>query len=162
MGSKASVFGELQLIPSSRRAAGAAKSEAGNVTPYQIHATHAMDARLALADDPENEILKAAMKYHELQAARLKRMEDMTDITDNARPLGPWQAWPGDSADLAPTPQDDPRVAALLDALRNVVEEYDRFRKDEYERGLSPLDDEIHDARAALAAFDTTAGGKDE
>jgi len=43
------------------------------------------------------------------------------------------------------------KLAKALEALSNVVEEYDLFRKDEYERGLSPLDDEIHDARTTLA-----------
>ena len=51
------------------------------MTPYQIQATHAMDARLALANDPENEALKAALTYYELQAARHKRMENDTDRT---------------------------------------------------------------------------------
>jgi len=45
----------------------------------------------------------------------------------------------------------DAKLAKAVDALRNVVEEYDLFRKDEYERGMSPLDDEIYDARATLA-----------
>jgi hypothetical protein len=39
----------------------------------------------------------------------------------------------------------------VVDALENVIEEYDLFRKDEYERGLAPLDDEIHEARTTLA-----------
>jgi predicted nucleic acid-binding Zn-ribbon protein len=43
------------------------------------------------------------------------------------------------------------KLAKAVETLRNVVEEYDLFRKDEYERGLSPLDDEIHDARTTLA-----------
>jgi C4-type Zn-finger protein len=42
-------------------------------------------------------------------------------------------------------------LARVVDALENVIEEYDLFRKDEYERGLAPLDDEIHDARTTLA-----------
>ena len=46
------------------------------------------------------------------------------------------------------------KLAKAVDALRNVVEEYDLFRKDEYERGLSPLDDEIHDARTTLAELE--------
>ena len=52
-------------------------------------------------------------------------------------------------ADLCDPTQDE-RVKALVDALRKVIEEYDEFLKDEYMRGLSSLDDEIHDARAAL------------
>ena len=43
------------------------------------------------------------------------------------------------------------KLAKAVEALGNVVGEYDLFRKDEYERGLSPLDDEIHDARIILA-----------
>jgi len=43
------------------------------------------------------------------------------------------------------------KLAKAVEALGNVVGEYDLFRKDEYERGLSPLDDEIHDARTTLA-----------
>ena len=42
-------------------------------------------------------------------------------------------------------------LAKAVEALQNVIGEYDLFRKDEYERGLAPLDDEIHEARAALA-----------
>lgn len=42
-------------------------------------------------------------------------------------------------------------LAKAMEALRNVVVEYNLFRKDEYERGLSPLDDEIYDARTTLA-----------
>jgi len=45
----------------------------------------------------------------------------------------------------------DDKLAKAEVALGNVVEEYDLFRRDEYERGLSPLDDEIHDARTTLA-----------
>ena len=52
-------------------------------------------------------------------------------------------------ADLC-DPMQDERVKALVDALRKVIDEYDEFLKDEYMRGLSSLDDEIHDARAAL------------
>ncbi|MGR3524883.1 MAG: hypothetical protein ACU0CT_02650 [Paracoccaceae bacterium] len=44
----------------------------------------AMDVRLALADDPENEALKAALTYHELQAARHKRMTDMDRFIEAA------------------------------------------------------------------------------
>ena len=43
------------------------------------------------------------------------------------------------------------KLAKAVEVLGNVVEEYDLFRTDEYERGLSPLDDEIHDARTTLA-----------
>jgi hypothetical protein len=43
------------------------------------------------------------------------------------------------------------KLAKALEALENVIGEYDLFRKDEYERGLAPLDDEIHEARATLA-----------
>jgi hypothetical protein len=45
------------------------------------------------------------------------------------------------------------KLAKAVGTLRDVVDEYDRFRKDEYERGLSPLDDEMYDARATLAAI---------
>ena len=48
------------------------------------------------------------------------------------------------------------KLAKAVEALRNVVEEYDLFRKDEYERGMSPLDDEIHDARTTLVAVSKT------
>jgi|DEB0MinimDraft_3_1074331.scaffolds.fasta_scaffold01790_18 hypothetical protein len=48
----------------------------------------------------------------------------------------------------------DAKLAKAVEALRNVVEEYDLFRKDEYERGMSPLDDEIHDARTTLAELE--------
>lgn len=48
-------------------------------------------------------------------------------------------------------PTVSPDVAALVKALENVIGEYDLFRKYEYERGLAPLDDEIHEARTALA-----------
>jgi len=51
--------------------------------------------------------------------------------------------------DMQPTVSPD--VAALVEALENVIGEYDLFRKEEYDRGLAPLDDEIHEARAALA-----------
>lgn len=44
-----------------------------------------------------------------------------------------------------------PEVLALVEALENVIGEYDLFRKEEYDRGLAPLDDEIHEARATLA-----------
>lgn len=43
------------------------------------------------------------------------------------------------------------KLAKAAEALQNVIGEYDLFRKDEYERGLAPLDDEIHEARATLA-----------
>jgi hypothetical protein len=46
------------------------------------------------------------------------------------------------------------KLAKAVEAIRNVVEEYDLFRKNEYERGLSPLDDEIHEARATLAEIE--------
>ena len=51
----------------------------------------------------------------------------------------------------AAQPTVSPDVVALVEALENVIGEYDLFRKYEYERGLAPLDDEIHEARAALA-----------
>ena len=43
------------------------------------------------------------------------------------------------------------RLGKAVEALQNVIGEYDLFRKNEYERGLAPLDDEIHEARATLA-----------
>jgi hypothetical protein len=43
------------------------------------------------------------------------------------------------------------KLAKAVEALDNVVVEYDLFRKYEYERGLSSLDDEIEDARTTLA-----------
>ena len=43
------------------------------------------------------------------------------------------------------------KLQKAMEALGNVVGEYDLFRKDEYERGLSPLDHEIYDARITLA-----------
>ena len=43
------------------------------------------------------------------------------------------------------------KLAKMVEALDNVVKEYDLFRKYEYERGLSSLDDEIEDARSTLA-----------
>jgi len=43
------------------------------------------------------------------------------------------------------------KLAKAVEVLRNVVEEYDWFREDEYERGMAPLDDKIHYARTALA-----------
>jgi hypothetical protein len=46
------------------------------------------------------------------------------------------------------------KLAKAVEAIRNVVEEYDLFRKNEYERGLSPLDDEIHAARTTLAEIE--------
>lgn len=42
-------------------------------------------------------------------------------------------------------------LAKAVEALENVIGEYDLFRKYEYERGLAPLDDEIHEACATLA-----------
>ena len=45
---------------------------------------------------------------------------------------------------------------AAVKALESVIGEYDLFREAEYERGLAPLDDEIHEARAALAAVSET------
>ena len=50
-------------------------------------------------------------------------------------------------------------LAKAVEALDNVVVEYDLFRKYEYERGLSSLDDEIEDARTTHAEL---KGGKDE
>jgi polyhydroxyalkanoate synthesis regulator phasin len=47
--------------------------------------------------------------------------------------------------------EHEAKLAKALEALENVIGEYDLFRKDEYERGLAPLDDEIHEARATLA-----------
>lgn len=43
------------------------------------------------------------------------------------------------------------RLGKAVEALENVIGEYDLFREAEYERGLAPLDDEIHEARATLA-----------
>ena len=48
------------------------------------------------------------------------------------------------------------KLAKALEALQNVTGEYDLFRKYEYERGLAPLDDEIHNARATIAAVSET------
>lgn len=56
-------------------------------------------------------------------------------------------------ADLAPTPQDA-RVTALVEALRRLVANLDE--------GDFISTTRIEEARAALAAFDTTTGGKDE
>ena len=76
--------------------------------------------------------------------------------------IPPFPSWNDDEADPSMNqtveyrradlcdPMQDERVKALVDALRKVIEEYDEFLKDEYMRGLSSLDDEIHDARAAL------------
>lgn len=50
-------------------------------------------------------------------------------------------------------------LAKAVEALDNVVVEYDLFRKYEYERGLSSLDDKIEDARTTLAEL---TGGKDD
>jgi predicted nucleic acid-binding Zn-ribbon protein len=50
------------------------------------------------------------------------------------------------------------KLAKAVEAISNVVEEYDLFRKNEYERGLSPLDDEIHEARTTLAEIDGEKG----
>jgi chromosome segregation ATPase len=49
------------------------------------------------------------------------------------------------------------RLRKALEALENVIGEYDLFRKDEYERGLAPLDDEIHEARSTLAEISSEA-----
>lgn len=46
------------------------------------------------------------------------------------------------------------KLAKAVEALDNVVVEYDLFRKYEYERGLSSLDDEIEDARTTLAELE--------
>ena len=51
------------------------------------------------------------------------------------------------------------KLTKAVEALRNVVAEYDLFRKKEYERGMSPLDDEMDDARTTLAEL---KGQKDE
>lgn len=49
------------------------------------------------------------------------------------------------------------KLAKAVEALDNVVEEYDLFRKYEYERGLSSLDDEIEDARTTLAELSSVS-----
>jgi hypothetical protein len=53
---------------------------------------------------------------------------------------------------IATNEELESKLTKAVEALENVIEEYDLFRKDEYERGLAPLDDEIHEARTTLAA----------
>ena len=48
----------------------------------------------------------------------------------------------------------DAKLKEAVAVLRHVVEEYGEFRKDEYDRGVAPLDDEIYEARAFLASLE--------
>jgi hypothetical protein len=75
-----------------------------------------------------------------LVVARIEELEAKLDTMVAAL------AYEGRRTDAA-----EAKLAKAVEALSNVVEEYDLFRKDEYERGMSPLDDEIHDARTTLA-----------
>lgn len=108
----------------------------------------------------------------------------MTDSTDNAR--GPERIWLGIDrrgkveacpdahvqpcddvasayveyirADLAPAPQDDPRVMALVEALRDMVTV---VKNDRWDAALTGRDMILQNAMTALAAFDITGGNAD-
>lgn len=107
-------------------------------------------------------------------------IEDMTDAQDNAperiwlqEPVGieherSWCAeqqsdddTPYIRADLArPSQAGDERAARLIEAARDVIEGWEWWTVDEYDRDRGAVSDGIHDLRAALATMDTPEGGE--
>jgi hypothetical protein len=98
-------------------------------------------AEAAIKDDASKNIYYAELK------AKLATCEKCRDAYDRMGRIGTQAV-----RDL------EAKLEKAVEAIRNVVEEYDLFRKNEYERGLSPLDDEIHAARATLAEIEGEKG----
>lgn len=74
---------------------------------------------------------------------------------------GEWQ----DVTDGLPKPVEYVRadmVAALVTAAQEMIEGYDWWKVDTYDRCQSVIEEGVDDLRSALAAYRATQGGRDE
>jgi hypothetical protein len=67
-----------------------------------------------------------------------------------------------DMTDLAPDPLADPRVAALVEALQEAARQHRIIAGMDLMSASSVAYNAAREAEAALAAFNTTTGDKDE
>ena len=103
-----------------------------------------IDSTPCMAEDDCRDALAAADRIEAL----VKDKEQLGREVNMARYGQPDFAWSVHKEAMADL---EAKLAKAVKALESVIGEYDLFREAEYERGLAPLDDEIHEARATLA-----------